>query len=59
MHSQNILYRDLKPENVLVASDGYVRIADFGLSEENIIGTNISNSVSGTAEYLAPEILQR
>jgi len=32
LHSQNILYKDLKPENVLVSHDGYVKIADFGLS---------------------------
>jgi protein-serine/threonine kinase len=57
LHSQNILYRDLKPENVLVSHDGYVKIADFGLSKENIFGHNEAKSICGTAEYLAPEIL--
>jgi len=57
IHSHNVIYRDLKPENVLIDHMGYIRITDFGLSKANIKGTKDAKSVCGTPEYLAPEVL--
>lgn len=54
-----ISFTSLKPENVLLDKQGYIRITDFGLSKGNVKGGKDARSVCGTPEYLAPEVITR
>ncbi|EIW71847.1 hypothetical protein TREMEDRAFT_14150, partial [Tremella mesenterica DSM 1558] len=54
LHTRNIIYRDLKPENLLLDRKGYLRIADFGFAK---IIEDRTYTLCGTPEYLAPEIV--
>jgi len=54
MHRQNIIYRDLKPENLVLDSEGYLKVTDFGFAKEVIDKTF---TLCGTPDYLAPEIV--
>ncbi|CAD8090358.1 unnamed protein product [Paramecium sonneborni] len=55
LHDRSIIYRDIKPENILIDFDGHVRIADFGLSRQ--LDQDIAYSFCGSPEYMAPEML--
>ncbi|KAI6135820.1 kinase-like protein [Pisolithus thermaeus] len=59
MHSKDVIHRDLKPENLLLDNEFRIKITDFGTGKLLEPGQERANSWVGTAQYIAPELLER
>jgi len=56
MHNLHIVYRDLKPENLLLDAKGHIKVTDFGFAK--VVPDNRTFTLCGTPEYLAPEVIK-
>lgn len=58
LHEQSFIYRDIKPENILVDRFGHLKLTDFGLAK-NLSSNSLASTFCGSPQYLAPEIIQK
>lgn len=57
LHRRHIIYRDLKLDNILLALDGHIKLADYGLCRPRMTPGTTTSTFCGTPEFIAPEIV--
>ncbi|KIY94964.1 fused [Monoraphidium neglectum] len=58
LHSNRIIHRDMKPQNILIGANGAVKLCDFGFARAMSCSTMVLTSIKGTPLYMAPELVQ-